>query len=70
MTSVLTFARESSIGFKVKRLRISKLLTQQELANMAGISVEKVDLFEHNLPLPLDTRRKILRELLAQRASK
>ncbi len=69
MTSVLTFARESSIGFKVKRLRISKLLTQQELANMAGISVEKVDLFEHNLPLPLDTRRKILRELLAQRAS-
>jgi len=70
MTSVLTFARESSIGFKVKRLRISKLLTQQELASMAGISVEKVDLFEHNLPLPLDTRRKILRELWAQRASK
>jgi len=70
MTSVLTFARESSIGFKVKRLRISKLLTRQELANMAGVSVEKVDLFEHNLPLPLDTRRKILRELLAQRASK
>jgi len=69
MTSVLTCARESSIGFKVKRLRISKLLTQQELASMAGVSVEKVDLFEHNLPLPLDTRRKILRELLAQRAS-
>lgn len=70
MTSVLTFARESSIGFKVKRLRISKLLTQQELASMADVSVEKVDLFEHNLPLPLDTRRKILRELWAQRASK
>lgn len=69
MTSVLTFARESSIGFKVKRLRISKLLTQQELASMADVSVEKVDLFEHNLPLPLDTRRKILRELWAQRAS-
>jgi len=69
MTSVLTFARESSLGFKVKRLRITKLLTQQELASMAGVSVEKVDLFEHNLPLPLDIRRKILRELLAQRAS-
>lgn len=70
MTSVLTFARESSIGFKAKRLRISKLLTRQELASMAGVSVEKVDLFEHNLPLSLDTRRKILRELWAQRASK
>ncbi len=69
MKSVLTFARESSIGFKVKKLRISKLLTQQELAGMAGVSVEKVDLFEHDLPLPLDTRRRILRELLAQRAS-
>jgi transcriptional regulator with XRE-family HTH domain len=70
MTSVLTFTRESSIGFKVKRLRISQLLTQRELADMAGVSPKEVDLFEHNLPLPLDTRRKILRELWARKTRK
>ena len=69
MTSVLTFARESSIGFKVKRLRISKLLTQQELANMAGISVEKVDLFEHNLPVQLDIKQKLLKKLYAVKSA-
>lgn len=70
MTTVTTLARESSIGFKVRRLRISQLLTQQELANMAGVSLEEVDLFEHNLPLPLDAKRKILKKLLSIKARK
>ena len=40
MTKVLTLARESSIGFKARRLRISQLLTQRQLAKMAGVSLE------------------------------
>jgi len=53
------------LGSKVKRLRISSLLTQQEVADLAGVSREQVDLFERNLPLPLDCKRRILRELWA-----
>lgn len=68
MKAVTNFARESSMGFKSKKLRIFHLLTQQELANMAGVSVEDVDLLEHNLPLPLDNKRKILKELWARKA--
>jgi transcriptional regulator with XRE-family HTH domain len=67
LKTVLTFARESSIGFKARKLRTSKLLTQQELAKMAGVSRQEIDSFERNLPLALDTRRKILRELWAKK---
>jgi len=70
MSTIPTSARESSIGFKARKLRIAQLLTQQELANMAGVSPEEVDLFEHNQPVPLDSRRKILKELWARKVSK
>ncbi len=70
MAKAPTLARESSIGFKAKRLRISQRLTQRELANLAGVSLEEVDLFEHNLPIPLDSKRKILKELWAKKAGK
>ncbi|MFC1964490.1 hypothetical protein ACFLWG_00575 [Chloroflexota bacterium] len=49
----------SSNGFKVRRLRLSRLLTQQELADMAEVKVEEVDAFENNIPLPLGIKRKI-----------
>jgi DNA-binding XRE family transcriptional regulator len=65
MKATPTLLRKTSTGFKVKRLRIASLLTQQELADLAGVSREHVDLFERNLPLPLDSRRRILRELWA-----
>lgn len=70
MTATLTPTRESSIGFKARRLRISMLLTQKKLADMAGVSQKEVDLFEHNLPLPLDSKRKILKALWARKAKK
>jgi len=70
MKRVTTSALESSVGFKARRLRISQLLTQQELANLAGVFLEEVDLFERNLPLPLDAKRKILKELWAKKAKK
>jgi len=70
MTAVVTSARESSIGFKARRLRITQRLTKRALADMAGVSPEEVDLFEHNLPVPLDARRRILKELWAGKAKK
>ncbi len=65
MTMVITIARESSIGFKAWKLRRARLITQQELADMVGVSSEEVNLFENNLPVPLDTRRRLLKELLS-----
>jgi len=67
MTAILSFKRESQPGFKARKLRIAQHLTQQQLADMAGVTREAVDLFEHNLPLPLDNKRRILRELWAQK---
>ena len=56
---------KTTLGTTVKRLRINSLLTQQEVADLAGVSREQVDLFERNLPLPLDCKRRVLRELWA-----
>ena len=63
MSTVITFTRESSIGFKAWRLRRAQLLSQQDLAIKAGVPLEEVNLFENNLPVPLDTKRRILKEL-------
>jgi transcriptional regulator with XRE-family HTH domain len=70
MEADMTLIQEDSIGFKSRKLRISKLLTQRELAEIAGVSVEEVDLFERNLPVKLDARRRILKELWAVKAQK
>jgi transcriptional regulator with XRE-family HTH domain len=60
-------SQESSPGFKVRKLRLSRLLTQKELADITGISQEEVDLFEQNLPVRLEAKRKLLKELWATR---
>ena len=70
MAEVIAASRELSLGFKVRRLRVSQLLTQKELANMAGVSPEYVNLFEHNLPLPLDVKRRLLQKLWAKKADR
>ncbi len=70
MPAALTLDREKSLGFKARRLRLSQLLTTQELASMAGVSQEDVNLLENNLPLQLDSKRKLFRALRARKASK
>ncbi len=60
----------SSTGVKVKRLRISFLLTRQELAELAGVPQEHVELLERNFPVPLDSKRRIIKELWAIKARK
>ena len=61
--AIVSTDQDSSLGAKAKRLRVCQLLTQQELAQIAGISEEEVNLFEHNLPVQFEARHKLLREL-------
>ncbi len=68
MNAILTFTRESLLGSKARKLRLAENLSQRDLAEIAGVTVEAVDLFEHNLPLPLDYKRRILRILWAKKA--
>ena len=68
MTATLTLDQGVSLGFKARRLRVSLLLTQQELASIAGVATEEVDLFEHSLPVRLDAKRRLLKELWARKA--
>lgn len=70
MNAIQVKTREPSITTQVKRLRLSRLLTQQELADEAGVSKTEVNLFEQGLPLPLDSKRKILKQLWVVKAKK
>jgi transcriptional regulator with XRE-family HTH domain len=70
MKSATTLINHLSAGQKIKRLRIANLLTQQELAEIAGVPLEHVDLLERNLPVPLDSRRRIHKELWAIKGRK
>ena len=70
MTATLTLTRKSTPGSMAKRLRIYCHLSQRELADLAKVPRQHVDLFEHDLPLPLDSRRRILRELWAIKVKK
>lgn len=70
MTTVLTRTRETKWGSEARRLRISLHMTRPELAVMAGVPEESVNLFEHNLPVSLDHRRRILKELWDEKSKK
>jgi transcriptional regulator with XRE-family HTH domain len=68
MNTVLSVGQEVPLGMKARGLRLALLLTQYRLAEMAGVPVEEVELFERNLPVCLDTRRKVLQVLWARKA--
>jgi transcriptional regulator with XRE-family HTH domain len=65
MSAVLELTRESSLGYKARKLRLAGHITRQKLAHLSGVSVESIDLFEQSLPVPLDYRRRILQTLWA-----
>jgi transcriptional regulator with XRE-family HTH domain len=70
MKAMLTLSEKSTTGAEVRRLRLFNLLNQQDLADMAGVPRGHVDMLEHNLPVPLDSKRRILRELWAIKIKK
>jgi transcriptional regulator with XRE-family HTH domain len=70
MNAIKVKTRQPSIGNRVRKLRLSRLLTQQELADEAGVSMTEVNSFEQGLPLPLDSKRKILKELWSEKEEK
>ena len=65
--TVVTYLPESSVGPWAKNLRRSLRLTQQELAEFPGVSRREVSYFEHNLPVQVRSRIKLVRELWAAR---
>jgi len=58
------------LGFLARNLRIYLDLSQREVAKLAKVSPKSVDLLEHNQPLTLDEKRKIMKELYLRKASK
>ena len=70
MVALLTPDKITSLGSKSRNLRISLLLTQQKLASIAGVATEEVALFEKNLPVRLDVKRRLLRHLWARKGLK
>ncbi len=68
--TVIVSADQESFGGKARRLRISQHLTRQKLASIAGVSTEEVALLERNLPVRLDVKRKLLRQLWARKPFK
>ena len=64
---MVTLTRESHAGSMARRARLAQHMTQQELASLTGVSRESVDLFERGLPVPLDIRRRLHKELWARK---
>ncbi len=67
MSKVTYYEQESPIGSWARRMRMTLKMTKQELANVCGVSKEEVDLFEQSLPVRLDAKRRLLKELWSAR---
>ena len=67
MPSEQTILSKASTGRKARQQRVASLLTRRELAELADIPIEHVSLFEQDLPVPLDSRRRIWRELWSRK---
>ena len=68
MREALSINQKTSFGQMLKNIRTSLQLTQQEVSERFGVSVEDVDLFERDLPVRLGTKIKILRQLYIPQA--
>jgi DNA-binding transcriptional regulator YiaG len=62
--------REPSITNRIRKLRVAVNLTRNELARLAGVSEEDVNLYERGLPVCLDSRRRMLKVLWAKKVEK
>ena len=62
--------QQASFGQMLRNARTCLQLTQQQIAERFGVTVKEVDLFEHDLPLKLDIKLRILKQLYAAKARK
>ncbi len=62
-----TIASPSAVhnAFNVRRLRRAASLTRMQLAEVASVPPEHIASFEKGYPIPLDSKRRILRALWA-----
>ena len=63
--AIVMRVKPETMGESARKVRLALHLTQHELAALTGISREAVYQFEHNLPVVLDARRRILKKLWA-----
>lgn len=63
MDEVLFLSTPLSIGQKVKIMRIVRLLTQMELAELVGVTQQDVSQLESNRPVRSEARYRILKIL-------
>lgn len=68
MATIQVSPREPSVAARARKLRLSCLLTREELAVASGVSREEVNRLERGWPLVLDHKRRIFKELWARRA--
>jgi DNA-binding XRE family transcriptional regulator len=66
MSNILDVQR-MTFADSMRKLRISKQLTQRDLARLAMVCWEDIDKIEHGIPLPLETKLKILKVLYAKK---
>lgn len=62
--------RYEQLGTLARKVRIAMRLTQLEIAERTGITRDEVYAFENNLPVCLDSRRKVLKVLWALKMGK
>lgn len=67
LRATLTPTRNYKVGYKIRQMRLSRFITRQQLADLAGVPRGQVALFEQNFPVPLDYKRRILKELWARK---
>ena len=60
MTTALLAEQVTSLGFKARIKRVARLMTQEELAEVVGVSREDVSLLENGETLSPDTAQRLL----------
>ena len=72
MSEAESFDQAIFLGRRARMQRVSRLLTQQEIATIAGVYPEDVELFENNQYLNPITKHKIARtfELITEANNK
>jgi len=60
-----TLVQAESLGTRARKVRLSLRITQHELSDLSGVSRNAISLFENNMPVTLDARRRIIKELWA-----